>query len=62
MSHSCVWSMYREKIARVSSLHELIQYRHCYVRGYGLPFKVQQGYLAHHYYSKLPPSKEGSFV
>ena len=54
MSKSCVWEVYREKIARTPSLEALIVRKHCYVRGFGLKFKVKNGYLAPHRYNREP--------
>ena len=56
MSKSCVWMEYRKKIAQVTSLEALIVRRGCYIKGYGLPFKTRQGYLAYHRYNQPTPN------
>ena len=49
---SCVWQQYRLKLAGTTALSDLVVRNRCYIKGYGLKFKVKHGVLVPHRYDR----------
>ncbi len=49
---SRVWKQYQHKLSRATSLAELIIRKRCHIRGYGLKYKVEKGFLVSYRYNK----------